>query len=631
MPYPCPYCSTVGTHRNNLRTHLTGARIRGGHELGRPEADEILERVERMIPIPAAVPAAAHGRPSVVRRAPVPATEPGTAAPVRAGHETSLALLEQTLDVRATLRAYEQATGHPVYLRPTDRGLTVIGLDPSLPAMVGVGGGDDVYLTSVPPSADAVAGAVRGYQAKVAAMRRSSTEERFVLAAIARALRNGLRLDSDGLLFLHQEWRFGTSSRLDVLALDSTCGQIVVIEAKDSATAARRRDGFGRTAAEQAAYYARLVFQHAGTLYPFFGRLARALLHVYGDEAAPTVALDPRLPPRWEVWWPGGRVGGTAVAATAAAVPSAPSAAARQHAITDDSWVASDAPWQRDLRVRQSQWRAARGYPIGTHNGRPLGSRLRMPDAEEHLWNYLTPGIGRLVREEFLANAKRPRSQKKMYGYPRLFEDLLSSQPLAFNLFGELSIDLGKATAVARRLWPGRVDQVTAVEFEWSPGRWDARYLDNGTAADVALLHTTPRGGIGIVFVETKYHEDLLGKDNAIKPRYVEVARASGAFVAGAERQLESGNLQQIWLDHLLALATRQAARLETVLFTLVYPEINVRCQEADRAYAATLTPLGRETFAGRPLESVVAAVEETLRDEWVRAFTARYLGTAGA
>jgi hypothetical protein len=293
---------------------------------------------------------------------------------------------------------------------------------------------------------------------------------------------------------------------------------------------------------------------------------------------------------------------------------------------SNDEYIPAEESWRRELRQRQSRWRASMGYPMGLHRGRPLGSRLAMPEAEEQVWNFLTPRVGDLVRREVAENAQRPRAHKKLYGEPRIFCDLLSSQPLVFNLFGELAHDLDRATAFARRLWPDRIERVTRVEFEWSPGRQNPRYLNNGSAADAALFYTTPRGGKGIVFVETKYHEDLRGKDAVTKPRYAAVARRSGAFSAGADEALGRGSLQQIWLDHLLALATRDADRLENVLFVLMYPEANPRCAEAAARYRGLLDAAAPSTFEALTLERVVEALAAEVDEPWVDAFRDRYL-----
>jgi PD-(D/E)XK nuclease superfamily protein len=495
-----------------------------------------------------------------------------------------------------------------------------MSLDPSTSAMVGVGG-SDCCINSLPPGREVIEAAAAAYRTKVAAMRRDSAEERYVIRRIRAALANGLELGGE-LLFLHQEWRFSSHEKLDVLAVDEGSGQLVVIEAKSSATVAlRERDADGRTAAEQAASYAAQLVTHGAEYMPFFQRLALALGRIYRPGKA-AVPFDSAGPPRCELWWPE-----TAVIPVSQVI--APTLA-QAESVADVSFVASDAPWQGELRRRQSRWRESRGFAIGLHRGRPLGSRLAMPDAQKQLWNFLSPAIGELVRQEYADNALTTRPQSKLYGYPRLFADLLSSQPLVFNLFGELALDLARASAAARRLWPGRVDRVTRIEFEWSPGRWNPRYLNNGTAADVALFHTTPSGGTGIIFVETKYHENLRGKDHKMKPRYLEVARESGAFQVEALQRLQTGSLQQIWFDHLLVLAMQVTDSLDSALFVLVYPEINERCREAALLYRATLDASRPTTFEARTLEELVFSVEDESSAEWARAFRERYLTPTG-
>jgi hypothetical protein len=292
MKYPCPHCSTVASYAHNLRTHLKGSRPRG-HELSLSQADAAIARIESgEVPSTEARPAT-----RVVRRG---------GQVLRTGHWASLALLEDTRAARATLVAYERAIGHPVYLRPTDGGLTVMSLDPATPAMVGVGGSDSgaCCIGALPPAASSIEAAARDYRAKVAGMVRDSVEERFVVARIRRALEDGLRLSAD-LLFLHQEWRFPSGDKVDILAVDTTHGQLVVVEAKKSVSAARDRDKKGRTASEQAAAYVAQITHHAQECSLFFVRLAAALARVYRNGEG--VPFDPHLAPRWEVWWPDGR------------------------------------------------------------------------------------------------------------------------------------------------------------------------------------------------------------------------------------------------------------------------------------------------------------------------------------
>jgi hypothetical protein len=245
-----------------------------------------------------------------------------------------------------------------------------------------------------------------------------------------------------------------------------------------------------------------------------------------------------------------------------------------------------------------------------------------MPFARDELANYLTPTIRDVVRREVL---EENHGQEKLYSTPRIFDDLLSSQPLCFNLFGELQADLDAATALCVALWPDRVRVVTRIEFEWSPGRGDPAYLDNRSAFDVAIFTTTPGGEPGFIGIEVKYHEDLRVKAATPKDRYVEVARRSEAFDNERLDVLGKPPLQQIWLDHLLALSMLQGADgYDDGLFVFLYPSGNMRCADVSAAYAECL--VDDRTFQRLTLEATVAAAREVSKAAWVDAFAERYL-----
>jgi hypothetical protein len=352
-----------------------GLRSYGGHEISAEAADVVIANIGMKSPAKAApLP------PSPRLPAPEP-TEASRTALLNRGHWRSLALLENTPAVLDTLARYEQDIGHPVYLRPTAKGLTVMSLDPATPAMVGVGASGDCCINVLPPSTDAVASAALAYRAKVAAMSRDSAEERHVIARLRAALANGLKLD-DGLLFLHQEWRFPNQDKLDVLALDARTGCLVVIEAKSTKNAAlHERDAKGRTASEQAVSYAARLLTHSVECTPYFQRLAVALGRIYGA-VRPTVDIDGAALPRCELWWPNGSAPASSGKAPKVAAPVdehsdvacvADTAVDLPTAAVDLTFVAGDAPWQSELRRRQSRWRETRGYPVGLQGERPLG------------------------------------------------------------------------------------------------------------------------------------------------------------------------------------------------------------------------------------------------------------------
>ena len=285
--------------------------------------------------------------------------------------------------------------------------------------------------------------------------------------------------------------------------------------------------------------------------------------------------------------------------------------------------------FQRQARILQSLWRQEQGIPPGEHRWktqdgvirtRPLGSRLPMPWAQESLANFLTDKIREEVRSEVI---DQKNSAGKLFGKPRIFNDLLSSQPLCFNLFGELANDLPLASIMVNDFTGGRFSVVVAISFEHSPGRGDPRYLEDRSAFDVFLHCRTATGEEGFVAIEVKYHENMAGKPGAHKPRYDEVADMMGCF-SGDRRLLQTAPLQQIWRDHLLAGITRLVDGYADGLFVMLSPRDNHHVSDAVGGYREQLTD--SSSFEAWSLEGVVEKLKEHSDAAWIEAFNDRYL-----
>lgn len=314
-----------------------------------------------------------------------------------------------------------------------------------------------------------------------------------------------------------------------------------------------------------------------------------------------------------------------------------------------DVSIRSDSGVQAKLRLLQALWREREGLPIGGREleGQgpvPLGSRVDDDEIRRLGLNFLTPTIRQQVLEALASDACAGVAQGgRLLAERRLWSDLLSSQPLAFNLFGELAADLEVATAVGRRLWGPQIEAVTSICFEWSPGRRDPRYLDDDSAFDVFIAYETGSGRDGFVGIDVKYHENMRARTAKgtdwyeENPRYAEVAAASGAFgdpaleaVAdparrGAPSSLGGTPMQQLWFDHLLALSMTQAEeRWAEGRFVLLHPAANARAHHAAESYQTAVADPG--SFGALTLESVVTTVAECTDADWVDAFRRRYL-----
>lgn len=303
------------------------------------------------------------------------------------------------------------------------------------------------------------------------------------------------------------------------------------------------------------------------------------------------------------------------VVRTLTRAPLVPEPVLRQH----DCFILSDTRFRAAARLRQSIWREEQGLPAGLHRPGgnrtitpiPLGSLLQPADAARGL-NFLSPTVHGFVRRSLVL-----REEGAMVNYDRLNKNLLSSEPLTYNLFVPLALDLDLATAVFRQLLPMFIHQVTGIRFETSPGRYDPRYLQDATAADAALSVITPDGESATLFIEVKYSEGCTGPAATHRPRYDDVGREVALHHDPDAPALRSTLLEQFWRLHLLAqLAVHHEATPRAHLLVL-YPHHNRRVRTATRLYTAELRdPTGSSSpgtvgFTALPLETVVSGLAQ--------------------
>lgn len=284
--------------------------------------------------------------------------------------------------------------------------------------------------------------------------------------------------------------------------------------------------------------------------------------------------------------------------------------------------------WKRAARLRQARWREQHQWKPGAHpycggeGASEVGSRLELAFAMKHGHNFITPAARAAAEARMQA-----KQRHEMLNAARLYADLLSSMPLCFNLFGDLT-DSALARAAVRAWWPELPPGEVCTQFEYSPGRLDPAYLGNRSAFDACFEITAADGTRSFVGVETKYHEHAAKEAKPSERamlRYAEVTEKSGAFVADWREHILGTDLQQIWLDHLLLLSMLQLLpeRHARGLFVLVYPAGNPSFASAATRYRELLTDAS--TFQARTLEELVdepGALPAATCD----AFRARYL-----
>lgn len=306
-------------------------------------------------------------------------------------------------------------------------------------------------------------------------------------------------------------------------------------------------------------------------------------------------------------------------------VPLIPEAARRRHRV----FVPADHRFKAAARFMQALWREDRGLAIGTHidrrephRPRRLGSRISAAAGALGA-NFLHPDIVPVV-----TRALAYREPGAAYDVDRLKTNLLSSQPLVFNLFGPLARDLALATHFVAELFPGTLTSVTDILFEHSPGRGDLRYTGDRTAYDVVLRGRDATGARAIVCVEIKYSEAGHEPAPLPHPRYTEIARTTpGLFVDPDDPRLTGPVCQQLYRQHCLASAMLTAGLADKATLAFIAPTHNQLAHAAAAAYTRQLTDpqAGPIPFVPLTLEHAFVAMATAGLPDHARALHRRY------
>lgn len=304
------------------------------------------------------------------------------------------------------------------------------------------------------------------------------------------------------------------------------------------------------------------------------------------------------------------------------AIPLIPEPILRRY----DCHEPTDTRFQSAARLLQAIWREEQGLPIGRHrsrNGksRRMGSRLNQIAGRAGA-NFLLPAIATLVRREVAY-----REIGAAIETDRLYRNLLSSMPLAFNLFALLKLDLAFATSVLKLVIPGFAGTVTQVLFEHSPGRGHPAFTADYTAFDVLIRYRTEAGKRGFIAIEQKYSETTHETGQPTRPHFDYLSRESGLYKDPDAKALRANPCQQFWREHLLAATMIQRGLYEEGRFVVIAPRLNWQAQTGIVTYARHLSAAdaNQPAFASLFLERFIEAIATAGEGEFARRLHERY------
>jgi len=300
---------------------------------------------------------------------------------------------------------------------------------------------------------------------------------------------------------------------------------------------------------------------------------------------------------------------------------------------------------RESMREHQGWWRAfVLGLPAfeyqdkNTDEWNSICNRTFEETTPHHV-NFLTENAHNAVRWTL---KKRNNSSKGMIQQDRLFYNLLSSQPLAFNFFGELMVDTVFGLKVLQSWWPNITD-LKEVIFEYAP---EEGFTGDNSAFDVSFIVMAGESQ-GLIGLECKYTDTFsyrpsnskefnsnlyygeVGQNNFEKynPIYL---KGQPRFSKPYDDFVKSKNYNQLFRNELIAESLIQNNKFDFVRTGLFCSPDDPGAIQTGRNFQSMLTN-GQEQFKIITYRDFISKVQSLDLDwnqrEWTMLLWARYLG----
>ena len=293
----------------------------------------------------------------------------------------------------------------------------------------------------------------------------------------------------------------------------------------------------------------------------------------------------------------------------------------------------------------QSMYRFAQGEPCGfttvslpdgeDANGKPQKKKVRKEYG--HIVNKgESENKNFYFKETFEYAVERVKNKKpdETIKKDRLFDNLLSSMPLAFNLFHPLMMLLETNKDVINKilteLFPAyNIKEVEKIDIEFIPLPI-SNYTNDKSAMDAVIFFTDYDDNPNIISIEVKY-TDSLGTNKASENKLkVEVAKETGYFTKDGIKYITEGCMQ-IYRNFLLTEKYRIKEKLSKSYSIILAPVQHPTTEAEIKALQKFLSndcPVDK--LSKYSLEDFVTIISKNLSEEkykvWIKWFYDRYL-----
>jgi hypothetical protein len=283
---------------------------------------------------------------------------------------------------------------------------------------------------------------------------------------------------------------------------------------------------------------------------------------------------------------------------------------------------AGDASTVRRHRFHQSWYRAfVLGVPAGTgprrHDTSRYGNMLRAEDATAG-GNFLTDEIHQIA----VARIAKGGTVEPF----RCRHNMLSSQPMCFNLIGPLQARPALAAALVHAATGTEVEvEPEGVCIEDSPG-----HLGDNTGLDASIRYRTVDGRRGVLGIETKLSERFSPKVYGIdsKPAYRRYSQASRSpFDQDQLELLTDARWNQLWRNQLLCEAIADQEHRELADQLVIFPNDADGTAALVTRYADLLRR--DDAVVARTLAEILVPLRQAAKEAdgaWLENFRVRYV-----
>ena len=238
----------------------------------------------------------------------------------------------------------------------------------------------------------------------------------------------------------------------------------------------------------------------------------------------------------------------------------------------------SDNKFTSKCRLLQSKYREnilKQDYGVGPYYNSQTSYGNMLIKGEETGLNFISEVAFQFAKQKVL--------EKQINRYLtidefRLFNNMLSSMPMCFNLFADLRqlliADKQAASSVIKLLFQeiDWIETVNYIDVEFIPIPI-GQYTNDKTAFDAMLIVTDKKGKKGLISIETKY-TDLLGSNSSSNIDLKnEIVRDNKVFSEEYSLLLKQNGYQQIHRNYLLTYIYAKKSGIKNFVNVIISPK----------------------------------------------------------